>query len=131
MSALTFTLQLAGPISPSFAPPRPTQRCQLTDEGVSLIVQVIDSAGNPVNLRLASSKKILLVRPSGVKTEVSASYFTNGLDGQMFFASNQSVPLGTGLDEYGIWSIQAKITISGNTQFTATSAFSVGNNLGA
>lgn len=131
MSALDFSLQLAGPVSQDFVSPIPTQRCQLTDEGVSIVVQVLDSNGNPVNLRLTTSMVIILVRPSGVSIETKASYFTNGFDGKMAYNTGLSSPLGTGLDEFGAWAVQGKIVLSGNTQFTAVGSFSVDNNLGA
>ena len=131
MNSLMFSLSLAGPISPNFIPPYPTQQCQATDEGIQIVVEVLDGAGNPVNLRLASSMTILLVRPSGAGIETPASFFTNGLDGNMAFETGISSPLGTGLDEVGQWLLQGKIIVSGNTQFTAVGSFQVNANLGA
>lgn len=131
MSALSFTLQLAGPITTVFVPPFPSQQCHVSDQGVVLVVQVLDSAGNPVNLRLASEFKIITVRPSGTSIETVASFATNGLDGRMELVTSASSPLGTGLDEFGIWYVQGKVKISGSTQFTAVGAFSVAENLGA
>ena len=131
MNNLFFSLSLAGPISPDFVPPYPTQQAQATDEGVQVVVQVLDGSGNPVNLRLTSSMTILLVRPSGIGIETPASYFSNGLDGQMAFTTGVSTPLGTGLDECGNWLLQAKIVASGKTQFTTVGSFTVNPNLGA
>lgn len=131
MSALIFPLQLAGPVSPLFTPVLPTKRCQATDQGLSVVVQVLGSDGNPVNLRLASAFSIITVRPSGVSIETKAVYTTNGLDGQMQYTSAVDAPLGTGIDEVGVWRVQGKIRVSGSTQFTAIGAFSVGGNLGA
>lgn len=130
VNALTFSLQLAGPISGDFAPPVPEQRCQVTDSGISVVVQVLDSAGSPVNLRMATSKSILVERPSGVCVTAPASFFTNGIDGQMYFSTGPESPVGTGLDEFGVWKIQGRIVLGGNLQFTQVGAFSVGSNLG-
>lgn len=131
MSVLNFKLQLAGPVSPVFTPPLPVQQCHVSDEGVSLVAQVLDSSGSPVNLRMATLMKIITVRPSGVSVESDAEFFTNGLDGKMELVTGVSSPYGTGLDEMGAWAIQAKIKIGGNTQFTESSAFLVYGNLGA
>lgn len=131
MSTLLFSLQLAGPVSPSFSPVLPTKRCQVSDQGLQVVVQVLDGDGNPVNLRLASSLVILVVRPSGVGIEVPATHSTNGLDGQMQFTTGVNSPLGTGVDEVGIWQVQGKIKVDGDTQFTSVGAFSAGGNLGA
>lgn len=131
MTTLQFSLSLAGPVVTSFSPPLPTQQCQLTDQGVSLVVLVLDSNGNPVNLRNASLLKIITVRPSGVIAENVATFYTNGFDGKMSFASSAQAPIGTGLDQVGEWLIQGKIILGGNTQFTQVGYFSVNNNLGA
>lgn len=131
MSVLQFTLQTAGPNSPDFTPPYPTQRCQVSDGGVDIVVQALDGAGNPVNLRLATGLTILVVRPSGLSQSVPAAFFTNGLDGQMYFATGPTTPFGAGLNENGIWQVQGKFTLSGNKQYTSIGRFTVHENLGA
>lgn len=131
MSTINFVLQLAGPITQTFSPSFPSQRAQVSDQGVSLVIQVMDSAGNPVNLRLASDIKMILVRPSGVSVEMTASLYTNGFNGQMSISTSAAAPYGTGLDEPGLWLVQGRITTSGNTQFTTVGAFAVDINLGA
>lgn len=131
MSELNFRLQLAGPTSSLFAPPLPVQRCQVSDEGLSVVVQILDSAGNPVDLRGASSTRVIVVRPSGASVETNSEFYTNGLDGKIVLVTGTSTPYGTGIDEPGIWQIQGRITIDGSTQFTEVSAFSVYSNLGA
>lgn len=130
MSLIQFQLQIAGPISTSFVPPFPVQQCHIDDQGVSVIVQVLDSLGSPVNLRQVQSKSIILVRPSGVSVEVPAAFLTNGFDGDMYFITSQTIPPGTGLDEEGIWLIQGKIVVDGDTQYTAIGSFQVNSNLG-
>jgi hypothetical protein len=131
MSLLTFALQTAGLNSPSFEPPVPSQQCQVSDGGVDIVILVSDSAGNPVNLRLATGLAILVARPSGLRQSVPAAYYTNGLDGQLFFATGPRTPFGAGLSETGVWSVQAKFTLSGNLQYTSIGCFTVNPNLGA
>lgn len=131
MNLLNFSLQLAGPNQTSFIPVFPSQQCQVNDGGVIVVVQVLDSNSKPVNLRPATSLKIILVRPSGVSIETTATFYTNGFDGKMELTTASAIPYGTGLDEAGIWQIQGRIVTSGNTQFTVIGSFSVNSNLGA
>lgn len=131
MNALSFTLPLAGPVNTQFLPPLPSQQCQATDGGVAIVVQAVDSTGNPVNLRNATKLTIITRSPSGITIETPATYYTNGFDGQMSFNTGVGTPFGAGLNEYGIWSIQGKFFISGNVQFTTIGLFFVGSNLGA
>lgn len=131
MSVMTFTLPLSGPVQTAFTSPIPTQQCQVSDEGVSLVVKVVDSDAEPVNLRLLTSMKIITVRPSGISIETPAVFFTNGLDGRMAIVTSSVLPYGTGLDEFGTWLVQGRIVSSGNLQFTEIGAFYVGKNLGA
>lgn len=130
MNVLTFPLPLAGPVSINFVPPLPELQCQVSDAGVDIVVQVVDGSGNPVNLRPATVKVILVVRPSGVTNHVPAQFFTNGLDGQMYFATGPTTPFGAGLLEPGTWQVQGKIVIGGNTLYTEVGAFTVNENLG-
>ena len=129
MNSILFSLKLAGPVDVDFAPPLPTQRVQNTDQGISLIVQVLDGSGVPVNLRGATAQGIVLVRPSGVGVDVKAAFYTTGIDGKMSFVTGAASPLGTGLDEVGTWLVQGHVTIAGHTQFTEVSAFIVNANL--
>lgn len=131
MNAMLFQLSLPGPIAQDFVPPLPSQQCQATDQGVSIVVQVIDTNGNPVNMRVASPLRIIVVRPSGNIAEVPANLYTNGLDGQIFFETGATTPYGAGLNEAGTWQVQGKFTISGETIFTTIGAFMVLANLGA
>lgn len=131
MNVLSFTLPLSGSVNTTFLPPLPSQQCQATDGGISVVVQAIDSAKNPVNLRNATGLTIITLSPSGVVIETPAAYYTNGFDGQMYFATGPGTPFGAGLNESGIWSIQGKFSISSQLQFTTIGLFFVGSNLGA
>lgn len=131
MSVLNFVLSLAGPLSTVFGLVRPSQQTQAYDDGVSIVVQVTDSNGVPVNLRPATKLKMLVTRPSGVAVELAAVFYTNGFDGKMSITTSDINPTGTGLDEFGTWQVQGKLTLDGATQYTAVGAFLVNPNLGA
>jgi hypothetical protein len=131
MSQLLFPLQLAGPISPDFLPTNPAQKCHEFDQGVGVVVQVLDSSGSPVGLRTATARTIFLLKPSGDRVTVPAQLFTNGYDGKMSFSTGVSLPLGAGLDQTGLWYLQGRITLSGNKQYTDWGCFLVASNLGA
>ncbi len=127
---MNFVLSLAGPISPNFVPVNALQQCQEFVQGTGVVVQVVDNNGNPVNLRSASGLSILLVKPSGTRVVVPATFFTNGLDGQMTFTTSLTVPANVGLDQVGVWSVQGRVVISGALQFTTVGYFAVASNLG-
>lgn len=131
MNVLIFTLPLAGPVNTSFLPPLPTQQCQATDGGVDVVVKAVDSVGNAVNLRNATRLTIITRSPGGTVIETPATYFTNGFDGQMVFATGTGTPFGAGLNETGIWAVQGKMFIDSQVQFTTVGLFFVGINLGA
>lgn len=130
LTLMNFALSLAGPVSPNFLPVFPVQQCQDYVQGAGVVVQILDNDGNPVNLRSATLLEILLVKPSGTRVAVPATFFTNGLDGQMFFTTSLTVPANTGVDQVGTWSVQGKVVIAGSTQFTSVSYFEVFSNLG-
>lgn len=135
MNTLLFPLQLAGPNSPTFAPPYPTQQCQVSDGGVTIAIQVLNDQGLPVNLRLSSKLSILIVRPSsqpfGAPIHVPAQFYTNGLDGIISFETGPGTPFGAGLNESGVWNIQGRFTLSSHLQYTSIGSFYVNANLGA
>lgn len=130
MNAMFFQLSLPSQTSPDFSPALPSQQCQATDQGVSIVVQVLDSSGKPVNLRPATGLRILVVRPGGAKASVPAALYGSGFDGQMAFSTGDGTPFGTGLDEPGTWLVQGKLTLAGSTVFTTVGAFAVLQNLG-
>jgi hypothetical protein len=131
VTTMNFALSLAGPVSPNFSPVLPVQQCQDYVQGTGVVVQVLDNNGDPINLRSATLLEILLVKPSGTRIVAPATFFTNGLDGQMFFSTSLTVPANTGIDQVGTWSIQGKIILAGATQFTSVGFFEVFSNLGA
>lgn len=129
MNVLTFPLKLAGPVSPNFTSTTATQQCQVSDGGIDVVIQVLDGSGVVVNVRPATKMNILVVSPSGVVSKVPASYFTNGFDGQIYFATGTGTPFGAGLNESGEYRVQAQIILSGNLLFTTIGSFSVLSNL--
>lgn len=130
MSVLNFVLSLSGPLAVVFAPVRPSQQAQAYDGGVGLVIQVLDSAGVQVNLRPATSLRMLVTRPSGVVVNLPAVFYTNGFDGKMSIVTSAINPTGTGLDEFGVYQVQGKLVLDGATQYTTVGAFLVNPNLG-
>lgn len=126
MGDINFALQLAGLEPAQFAPTYPLQACRVGDQGVRVVVQVLDGYGNPVNVRTASVKTIKYLRPDGTAFDGQASLLTNGLDGYLYFASTINTPP---LDQSGTWWVQAKVTIGGNSQSTQWGSFAVQSNI--
>lgn len=122
MSDINFALQLAGPHELDFDPVSPVQSLQASDQGIRLIVQVINGAQAAVNIRAATTKTIKLMRPDGSTYDAAASLLSNGMDGKMYFLSSAVAPP---YDEVGEWKVQAKVVIGGVAQSTQWSSFLV------
>jgi len=95
---------------------------QILDEGAKLLITVVDD-GVAVDLSGATLKEVLLVSPSGAKTTTTASFQTDGSDGQVFIV----VPTGL-LNERGLWKLQVRMTISGWAGRTVVGYFMVNYN---
>jgi hypothetical protein len=128
MSDMIFLLQLAGRAPTDFAQVFPSMVCRVADQGVRAIVQVVDSAGAPVNLHGASKKLIKLMRPSGATYDAAALFLTNGFDGRIYFASSATVPP---FDQAGVWFLQAEVTVDSVQQSTKWGSFAVQPNIDA
>lgn len=128
MNDMEFVLKLAGALPTDFNTVFPAMACRVADEGVRVIVQVVDSAGNPVNIRNADKKLIKLMKPSSVTCDIVASLLTNGYDGRMYFSSTELKPP---FDQAGVWFIQAEIAIDSVQQSTKWGCFTVQPNITA
>lgn len=122
MSDINFMLRLAGTLFLDFTPVSPEQSVREDDEGIRMIVQVVDGDDSPVNIRAATSKVILLMRPDGTTQGIAGTLFSNGADGKMYFLSSVSTPP---FDQAGVWWLQARVTIGGVTQTTQWTNFAV------
>lgn len=119
---LNFTLQVAGaaPADFDFAP----QMCQSENDSIQLVAAVIDQNGAPVNLRNATRRSLVLLKPDGTTKELSASLLTNGLDGAIQYTTKAA-----DIEEAGFYQVQAVYAIGGLTQTTRWGKFRVGENI--
>ena len=127
MLELNFTQQLAGQLIANFCEPTtiyPAQFTQAGDEGIRIIVTVIDSSGNPVDLSTATSKQIIVKAPDLTVSTLAAAFISNGMDGKMYIELDD-----TALTEVGYYFVQAKIVIGGQTKSTRVAGFHVKANL--
>ncbi len=78
-----------------------------------------------VDISTASTKQIVLKKPSGEKLTKTANFLTDGSDGIITYTT-----ISGDLDEAGMWKIQGYIVLSGgNTFYTDINAFKVYRNL--
>jgi hypothetical protein len=98
---------------------------QLNDTGIDIIATVVQQDNvTPVDMSLASTITIYIYRPDGALITGTATVVTNGKDGQI-----QYITQPTDLTVQGVYKIQAKYTIGGNTKRTDINTFCVEPNL--
>lgn len=96
------------------------QSCQVGDSGISVVVAVVDEAGNPVDVRSATEKKIRLNYPDGTSVDVEAAFVTDGGDGLLSYAFEPE-----DLEFAGQMRAQGFVTLDGVSRPTSVSAFQV------
>lgn len=121
---LNFTLQVAGPLPNDFQTDDNPQGCRDTNDGIQLIVQVVDQALLPIDVRGSTILQIKLKSPSGKTLDRAATYLTNGLDGKL-----QYTTVAADLVEDGLYRIQAKYVLAGDVKTTRWGQFRVGPNI--
>lgn len=77
-----------------------------------------------VDLSAATIKQIIFTKPSGTKVTQTATYFTDGTDGIIYYATVDG-----DLNEVGVWQMQAYVEIGGSKWYTDVKTFRVGKNL--
>lgn len=119
---LEFTLPVGGPVTADLdcVP----QACQRANDNIRLTVLVVDQAGEPISVRDASAKTLVLLRPDGTTQEVAASFLTSGIDGGLIYDT-----VAGDLPQTGTYQLQARYVIAGKTQTTRWAKFRVGANL--
>ncbi len=100
------------------------QTCQLSDIGVALVVQIVDPAGEVINISAATNMKIKIRMPDGTTKDFTAVLFTNGSDGKMLYTT-----LAGDLGQVGTYQIQGKLSIGGGLKSSFVGAFDVLNNI--
>src|SRR5690348_3316116 len=95
--------------------------------GISIVYRVFQSDGvTPMDLSLASVKKLIFTKPNLTKLEVAASFYTDGTDGLIKYTTSAA----TDLNPYGDFQVQAYVEIPPNYKSTAGVArFPVDQNL--
>ena len=93
------------------------------DVGTVLTVTVKDDTA-VVNISSATTKQIILRKPSSSKLEKVGVFVTDGADGQMKYTT-----VSGDLGESGDWSVQAKVVLTSGTWYSDTSTFTVHPNL--
>ena len=127
MLDLSFSQQIAGTLIANFCEPNiiyPAQFAQAGDEGLRIIITVIDSDGNPVDISSATSKSIIVKKPALTTLTSVASFLTNGMDGKIYIELPD-----TALTDYGFYFVQAQLVIASQTKSTRTGKFQVKENL--
>lgn len=82
------------------------------DIGTVIRVTITEN-GSPLNVAGASTKEIVLFKPSGAVVVKAAAFTTNGADGQI-----QYTTLAGDLDDVGVWYVQARVVLGAGTWTT-------------
>jgi len=79
--------------------------------GISVVYRVYQADGvTPMNLALASVKKLIFTKPNLQTLEVTASFYTDGTDGLLKYTTATADDLGP----YGTYQVQAYVEIPPN-----------------
>ena len=95
----------------------------VNDVGTQFLVTVTDGS-SAVDISSATTKELIIKKPSGTKLTKATSFNTYGTDGKMKYniASDD-------LDEAGSYKLQGKVVISDGTFYTDIHTFKVHRNL--
>ena len=93
------------------------------DIGTQFTVTVQDGT-TVVDISTASTKQLIFKKPGGTILTKSTSFVTEGTDGKM-----QYVSVDGDLSDDGVWKMQGKVIIGGNTFSTDITSFKVYRNL--
>ena len=95
----------------------------VNDVGTKFLVTVTDGS-SAVDISSATTKELIIKKPSGTKLTKATSFNTDGTDGKMKYniASDD-------LDEAGSYKLQGKVVISDGTFYTDIHTFKVHRNL--
>ena len=93
------------------------------DIGPQFTVTVQDGT-TVVDISTASTKQLIFKKPGGTILTKSTSFVTDGTDGKM-----QYVSVDGDLSDDGVWKMQGKVIIGGNTFSTDITSFKVYRNL--
>tara|TARA_R110002020_G_scaffold123344_1_gene279741 strand:- start:1025 stop:1333 length:309 start_codon:yes stop_codon:yes gene_type:complete len=101
----------------------PANEIHLDDVGTKFLVTIKDGS-SAVNISTASTKQILITKPSGTKMTKTATFNSDGSDGKIYY-----MVIADDLDEVGTYQLQGKVIISDGTFSTDITKFKVHRNL--
>jgi len=101
----------------------PANEIHLNDIGTQFVLTVKDGS-SAVDISGATTKQIIIKKPSGTKITVSTTFSTDGTDGKMYYTT-----VVDDLDETGSYKLQGKVIISDGTFYTDITTFKVHRNL--
>jgi hypothetical protein len=93
------------------------------DIGTKFLVTIKDG-DSAVDISGASTKQIIIKKPSGETLTNSASFNSDGTDGKIYYNA-----IVGNLDETGTYKIQGKVVIASGTFYTDIQSFKVHRNL--
>ena len=95
----------------------------LNDIGTKFLVTITDGS-SAVDVSSASTKQIIIQKPSGTKLTPAAAFDDDGTDGKISYTT-----VADDLDEAGSYKLQGKVVISDGTFYTDITSFKVHRNL--
>lgn len=119
---LEFDLQVAGVFQGTFV--STGNFCQINNAGIEFVVKFLDQNEQPLDISGATSISIAFQEPDGTQNTVTAQYVTNGIDGEIYYVTNN-----TDIDEVGLWFVQGQVTVGGSVLTTALGQFEANENL--
>ena len=81
----------------------PANEIHLNDVGTKFLVTIKDGS-SAVNISSASTKEIIIQKPSGTKITATATFDSDGTDGKIYY-----VTVADDLDEAGSYKLQGKV----------------------
>ena len=101
----------------------PANEIHVNDVG-TLFTLTIKDGDSAVNISSATTKKIIIKKPSGTKLTYSTAFVSDGTDGKMKYNA-----VSGDLDEAGTYKLQSYVIISAGTFYTDITSFKVYRNL--
>ena len=95
----------------------------VNDVGTQFRVTVTDGS-SAVDISSATTKELIIKKPSGTKLTKATAFSTDGTDGKMKYNIGSD-----DLDEAGSYKLQGKVVISDGTFYTDIHTFKVHRNL--
>lgn len=95
----------------------------VNDVGTKFLVTVTDGS-SAVDISSATTKQLIIKKPSGTKLTKATAFTTDGTDGKMQYSITSD-----DLDEAGSYKLQGKVVISDGTFYTDIHTFKVHRNL--